>query len=58
MYVHLWILIYLSIGLTIYFTFPNRNKIPIHITLPFIVAWFFLAVIFLFPAKEKQPKRQ
>jgi hypothetical protein len=53
LYVQLWILIYLSIGLVIYFTIPNRKTLPIHITLPFIVAWLFIAIFFLFQPGRK-----
>lgn len=48
--------VYLAIGLAVYFTFPARTKLPINVTLPVIVAWFFLAIFFMFPEKEKEKK--
>lgn len=51
------IAVYLAIGLAIYFTFPSRTKLPIHVTLPVVVAWLVLAIVFLFPEK-KDPNQQ
>ena len=48
------IVVYLAIGLTLYFTFPNRKMLPINVTMPIIIAWFFVCIYYLFLSKKKE----
>lgn len=52
--VSFWILIYLAIGLAVYFTLPGRVKMPIRVTLPFIIFWFVLAFVFIFGKDDEK----
>jgi hypothetical protein len=47
-HIEFWVLIYLAIGLAIYYTIPNRKGLPINLSLPYIIFWFVLSIVFLF----------
>jgi hypothetical protein len=53
-HIEFWVIIYLLIGLAVYFTLPGRGKIPVRVTLPFILFWLVLSIVFMFGKDEEK----
>lgn len=56
MIIHFYVVLYLAIGLTVYFTIPNRKALSLAVTLPFIIAWLPISIGLL--VGSDKPKKE